>query len=184
MKTLSCEHAEKLIVRDLDEGLNPADRARLEEHLTGCAECCRLREQCRNLFHQLEADVPQDPGEDFWRMYEVSLDAKLREREMRPGGVFPWRVAGALLAAGLIVIAVGLGVFDLEDRTSLNPAVSVAVMEELTELYGPAAEDQHLFMGLGFPDEVISRVSSNGTTYDDVEITWFEVEDERNNLFL
>lgn len=184
MKTLTCENAEKLLIRDLDEGLNPADHARLEDHLVGCSACCELREQFRDLLVAVKADVPEDPGEHYWRMYDVSLDAKLREEEMRPRTVFGWRVVGAFAAAGVIILAAALGVIDFKKPGTMDPVVSAAVMEDLTELYGPIPEGDSLFIGRGVPVETFSLVASDGMTYDDVETTWFEVEDDRNHLFL
>lgn len=184
MRTLTCDNAEKLIVRDLDEGLDSADQTRLDNHLAGCSACRQLRRQFKTLFASVESDVPQDPGEEFWRMYDVSLEAKLREKDMSPRTFFGWRFAGAFVAAVAILLAASLGVINLRGPTTVDPTVSAAVMEDLTELYGPVPDEPYLFIGRRVPVESIAEVVSKRTNYDDVVTTWFEVEDERNHLFL
>ncbi len=184
MRPLTCRNVEELIVRDLDEGLDAADRARLEDHLQECSECCRLQEQFKHLFSAVRADVPEEPGEDFWRMYDVSLEAKLREKEVRRGTLFGWRVVGAFVAAGVILVAAALGVVNFRDTSPVDPFVSAAVMEDLTELYGPVPERYSPYGTGAAAENIVSKVASGATSYDDLETTWFEVEDERNHQFM
>ena len=44
---LSCKEMVELITEYLEDSLSPADRARFEAHLAGCADCTRYLEQFR-----------------------------------------------------------------------------------------------------------------------------------------
>jgi hypothetical protein len=181
MKRLDCSEAEKLIVFDLDEGLNPEKKEFLESHVRDCASCMKAREEFRGLFSTVEADVPPDPGEEFWRRYDTTLAAAIREKETQAGWWgLRWKIAGALFAAVLAVAAVSTSLYDFERTKIVKQAgAEKLVIQELDELYGTSSED---FLPTLRDSTVLAEARiSRG---DDTVLEWFEVEDEPANFLL
>lgn len=181
MKRLDCGEVEKLIVFDLDEGLDPDKKELLESHVQGCASCMKVWEEYRSLFSSVEADVPPEPGEEFWRRYDSTLAAALREKETQAGyWGFRWNMAGALFAAVLAVAAVFTSFYDFQNVGVQKQTVAEKlVIQELDGLYGPASEDllPTLRDSMVVTEAKISRS-------DDTVLEWFEVEDGPSNLLL
>ena len=191
MKNLNCRKAEEWIVTDLDEGLEHEERVILENHLVGCASCRKLREDTKLLLSEVASDAPEDPGEDFWKLYRISLDARLRERDIaRSRGFgwtrswgFGWKQASFFAMAILVFVISLIGVFHLSGfRTSTDEAMSPQLIVELNQLYGPVS-DELTYFGLT-PGEAQFYQVSRSSVLDDSSVEWFEVEDEPYHLFL
>ena len=125
MRKLDCPRAEELIIRDLDEGLDQERLALLESHISQCSSCRRFREETNSLLASVAADVPEDPGEDFWRYYDVSLEARLREKSLnRPWG-FGLKLAGVLMVGMLALLVVRWGVMEPQEPRSMDKRVAM-----------------------------------------------------------
>jgi hypothetical protein len=191
MKNLNCRKAEEWIVADLDEGLDHEKRLILEDHLRGCASCGKMREDTALLLSEVAADAPEDPGEAFWKLYRISLDARLRERDisrswgpwrLRAWG-FGWKPASALAMAILVFVIISVGIFHLWGfRPSTDQAVSPQLIGELNELYGPVSDELPYFAFTSGDTQFLQ--ASRSSVLDDSSVEWFEVEDEPNQLFL
>jgi hypothetical protein len=185
MKRLDCSEAEKLIVFDLDESLDADEKESLESHVRNCPSCMRTREEFRALFSSVVADVPRDPGEDFWRRYDSTLAAALREKEQSAGWWgFRWRIAGALFAT---IFAAAVVFTSLHDWNTPQTAPEIAgqtvagklLIQELDELYGPSSEDY-----LPTLKDSAMLTEAKITRGDETVLGWFEVEDESGNSLL
>jgi hypothetical protein len=191
MKNLNCRKAEEWIVTDLDEGLEHERRLILEDHLLGCASCRKMREETELLLSEVATDAPEDPGEAFWKLYRVSLDARLRERDVsRSWGFwwtrargFGWKPASVFAMAILVFVIISIGIFHPRSfRPSTDEALSPQLIGELNQLYGPVS-DELPYYALTAGDAQFSQVSRS-SVLDDSSVEWFEVEDEPNPLFL
>jgi hypothetical protein len=101
--------------------LGGAERARLEEHVRGCAECTHevaLQHLWRNTLTEPER-VTYAPGPSFRKLMErIDAEPPLRAPAASPGGVRParapatWRPPGLAWAASF-VLCVGLSTFSL-----------------------------------------------------------------------
>ena len=191
MKNLDCRKAEEWIVTDLDEGIEHQRRLILEDHLSGCASCRKMREDTKLLLSGVAADAPEDPGEAFWKLYRISLDARLRDRDIsRSWGFwrtrdwsFGWKPASALAMAVLVFVIISIGIFHpWGSRPSTDEAVSPQLIGELNELYGPVSDELPYFAFTSGDAQFLQASRSSGL--DDSSVEWFEVEDEPNQLFL
>jgi hypothetical protein len=191
MKSLNCRKAEEWIVTDLDEGLEHEKRLILEDHLLGCASCRKMREDTGSLLSDVAADLPEDPGEAFWRYYRTSLDARLRDRDIsrslgfwwtRARG-FWWKPASVFAMAILVFVIISIGIFHPRSfRPSIDEAVASQLIGELNQLYGPDSDElTHFTVTAG--DAQLAQVSRS-SVLDESFVEWFEVEDEPNQLFL
>jgi len=191
MKNFDCHEVEELILTDLDEGLNQDKRVILERHLAECAACRKTWDETRLLLSEIASDVPEDPGEAFWRNYQISLEARLRDREnsgswnwgFRSWG-FWWKTAGAFALAALILMVVSVGVFR---HWSAPPSMEVSsvssdLISDLDQLYGPVLAEEVTYSH-GFDTEDAHLSGSILVTSDD-PFGEFDVEDETNPLFL
>jgi len=192
MKDLNCRKAEEWIVTDLDEGLEHEERVILENHLVGCASCRKMRDDTKLLLSEVAAGALEDPGEDFWKLYRMSLDARLREHDVaRSWGFgwtrswsFGWKQASVFATAILVVVISLIGVFHLRDfRPPTDEAASSQLIAELNQLYGPEP-DELTYFDLSPGDGQFYKVSKSSSVLDDSSMEWFEVEDEPNHLFL
>ena len=57
-------------------------------------------------------------------------------------------------------------------------------MEDLNDFYGPASEEDSLQLHPAFSFESMTKLTYQESNYEDLETTWFEMEDETNHLFL
>jgi hypothetical protein len=182
MKGMNCSKAEALIVASLDESLDAQKIEHLEMHLQSCPKCRRIREQTVNLLATLSADLPKEPAEEFWTRYDSSLNTLLLEKDVHRRWAIPWQSAGALLAAGVLLLAIALSMFkEKEQDVSRRESVCVAVIEELDQVYGPTT------------DEVLAAVSESpeGVTVENTPSAsqeagpvWFEEEEDPYQLYL
>jgi Putative zinc-finger len=182
MTRVKCSVAEKLILNELDEGIEPREKRRLDEHLSNCPSCRLFREETATLVQTIAVDVPADPGEDYWRMYRSSLDARLEEadrsRKLRPG----WKLAGAFVMASLVALVYILSPVTPPKEPGLDAEDKATVIEELAWIYGP--EDTDEMGGTNGEDRKLA-MSSSQAGYDQIRLpSWFEVEDESNQTLL
>ena len=154
MKNLNCRKAEEWIVTDLDEGLEHEKRLILEDHLSGCASCRKMRENTELLLSEVAADTLEDPGEAFWRYYRISLDARLRESDISPSRSFwwtrargfGWKPASVFAMAILVFVVISIGIFHPWSlRPSTDEDVSSQLIGELNQLYGPISDELPYF---------------------------------------
>jgi hypothetical protein len=182
MKGMNCSKAEALIVASLDESLDPIKMEHLEMHLQSCPKCRRIRGQTASLLATLSADLPKDPAEEFWTRYDSSLNALLLERDVHRRRAIPWKTAGALLAAGVLVLAIALSTFkEKEQDVSRREFISVAVIEELEQLYGPTTDE--VFAAVSESPEGVT-VENTSRALQEAGPVWFEVEEDPYPLYL
>lgn len=182
MKTIPCAKATDLIVRDLDEGLDSSDEQMLATHVRECLHCRQWREETAGILTSIAADVPEDPGEEFWKYYETSLQARLREKDSQTSWSFLWKAVGAIALAGTVFAVIWLGGIDPRgprvdgDKVSWSPAL----MLELEQLYGPDSEETLTLTSAREHRVVFTELT--GSHRDEEVPGWFEVEDEPNQL--
>lgn len=178
MRRIDCSEAERLIVQDLDEGLDQTSDVLLKDHLQVCRNCARTREEMRSVLSAALIDVPPSPDEQFWKVYDSSLEALIREREVeRPRG-WRWQVALPSLAAAMIIIAVIFFNIDRYNPVPEQTASSSSVeIEELNQIFGPSPDELS-----PSTDNDFTIVLSGAT--DDALVQWFEVEEEPSQTFL
>ncbi|MEJ2715670.1 MAG: zf-HC2 domain-containing protein [Deltaproteobacteria bacterium] len=182
MRKLDCTKAEELIIRDLDEGLDREMAALLESHVSHCSSCRDFREEAASLLASVAADVPDDPGEDFWRYYDVSLEARLREKSLsRPWG-FGLKLAGVILAGILAVLVVRWGLMEPQKPRMMDNRVAMLLIQDLNGLYGPVGEE--FAIPANPPNQLLEALTPEVSRSDDALVTWFEVEDESDDLLL
>jgi hypothetical protein len=182
MKTIPCAKATDLIVRDLDEELNSSDKQILESHVRECLHCQQWREETAGILASIAADVPEDPGEDFWKYYETSMQARLRERESQTPWNFFWKALGAVALAGAVVAVIWLGGIDPNSHRpdGGKVAMSPALFLELEQLYGPVGDET---LTSNVAHDLRLAVTDLKVSHSDEELPgWFEVEDEPNQL--
>jgi hypothetical protein len=182
MRRLDCSEAEELIIRGLDEGLDLERVARLEDHLLHCTSCRALKEETASLLKEIAADVPKDPGEEFWNRYHASLQAKLQDAQPVRTWGFGWKAAAALLAAGLVVAVIRLGSVTSRPPEIVDSKVALSLLSDLNQVYGPDQEEEAIS---GYPrDLILASLVGQVNGYDSGISNWFEVEDEPDNSFL
>jgi hypothetical protein len=182
MRKLTCTNIEELVIRDLDAGLGDEERSLLEAHLLDCAACRELQHEMTGLMAALKTDAPEDPGEEYWRRYDLSLDAKLREKEMnRSAWGLRWKLTAAAICVVLAVFAAWKYSLRPDQDAQTLPARTLALVEDLNELYGPVEEDRYASV-----DILVASIPSDSRIafLNDGLMTWFEAEDEADNLLL
>jgi hypothetical protein len=186
MKTRECNEAERLIIGDLDEGLKPSERERLEQHLSLCEPCRQVREETLALVSSIASDLPEEPGEEYWKLYHQSLDARLKEQALKPAWSFWWKAAGVFVAAVIALVVIRVEIFQSwGPRLVPEPqlAMSSDLIHELEQVYGPTSEE--LPGGSLYGDPLLTVANAKvAAPLDDSDVQWFEVEDESGSLYL
>ncbi len=129
---MDCRETRTLLNAFHDGELPPPDRARVEEHLRGCAECGALLADLARA--DRAAGVP-DPGTDYWDRFNVRvMDRVAREadgqgvRVLRPKGGWMreqlrYLVPAAAAALVLVIVHYG-GMRPVAPTPEVPPAVS------------------------------------------------------------
>jgi hypothetical protein len=121
----TCREFEELIDRELAEGVAPAERERLLEHLDRCAACSELFDLVRSIRSDFAGDEPTEHERArLRRAVMAALPARRRgpAPATRPGAQPAW--ARTALAAGAAVALVGAGLW--LGRASARPAAPLA----------------------------------------------------------
>jgi len=121
----------------LDGRLSAAERARLDQHLAGCAPCRAQLEETRVLMGVLEEWKAVEPSAGF----DAALRTRMEAEKSRPAGWFVLRPAYAaalvfalLVVAGLILMQPGAPPEMTPSQTAQSPApAQVAQAPALTE---------------------------------------------------
>ena len=141
MKEIQCIKAEQLIVSELDEGILPADRQRLDEHLRACGACREFREEIARVMVTIKEGLSEDPGEAYWRRYDARLGALLRDRAPGPG--WSWRQIAITAAVAMIFMAFGVASKTwLENVT--GDGTHAAAMQDINRVFGVGSDDRLL----------------------------------------
>jgi len=184
MKTLDCQNVEKWVIEELDQGLTTERMTALDDHCSQCVSCRDIRTEMTTLFSAIAADVPEDPGEEYWKYYHASLKARLQEKKAPQNWWLPWRVAAASALLAMVLLAVTLLTFDRTQKVAAVPQdESSVVMEELYQLYGPVSDETVTPANL--QEQALALALLDGREApDDAIIGWFEVEYEPNHALL
>jgi predicted anti-sigma-YlaC factor YlaD len=181
MKTMDCTAAEKLIIVELDEGLEPSARALLDEHLQACPACRQAMDETMRLVKLVASDVPEEPGPEFWTYYETSLKARLRDTKSTPWWHWWWKPFAVAAVAVLAFVVVHVSTMDTVKPTVAPDAkVSAALAQVFEQVYGPVEEESSPYVLVGTDRRSLAALS---TTYtDDDFVPWFEIEDESSHF--
>jgi hypothetical protein len=141
-----------------------------------------VKEEMGKLLDAIASDVPDDPGDEFWKHYRISLDAALREKQMARRWSPAWKVAAAVLAATAAFLVVRLAPFHSPESAVLDNRAAETLLKDLYQVYGPRGEQD--LLPLASRNGVMEYLARDLPQYDESSMRWFEVEDEPNPLFL
>ncbi len=182
MNLMKCSEAEGLILQDLDEGLDPAGKGRLEEHLQVCSNCVRTREEMKMILTAASLDVPQVPDEDFWKNYTTSMQARILDKDLTRKR--RWRIQSAIpvfaTAAAIIIAILGLTTYTYNPAVEKMLSSSDVVIDDLHRVFGPSSDE--FGVSYGNDANAVTLVLSGVT--DDAVVRWFEIEEEPSQMFL
>jgi anti-sigma factor RsiW len=109
----------------LDEELGAEERARLEEHLTGCAECRTAVAQLRGVKSWAQVYQGRPPRDDVWPRIEGEIRERTgAHRVVRRGRTFRMSYAAA---AGIALFAVASGSWWLGRATAPDTQMAAVV---------------------------------------------------------
>jgi len=99
---ISCDHAQSFISERLDGALNDTQRAQLDAHLIGCADCRAVAADLEKLHADAAALPTLTPSRDLWSGIEARIDAKVVS--INAQRTFQRRFTGRQLAAAAAVL--------------------------------------------------------------------------------
>jgi hypothetical protein len=134
----------------LDDELAPGERAAVEAHLAGCADCARTLDELRRVVEQARSLRPRPPAADLWPGVADRLTTEARPTNVRRRLVsftMPQLAAAAVLIAALSGAVAFLGgrLAAVHDSRQQTVAHSPAVAEQSA----PAGGD---IVTVGFAD--------------------------------
>jgi hypothetical protein len=126
---MSCEHYHEAISALVEGTLDSVERREIEDHLAVCRECAALARDLQQIREAASGLDALDPPAALWNR----IEARTKGRPTSGWRVPP--VWGALAAAAVLVIAVGLGIWFLAAR---QPAGVPATAPEQARQDAPA----------------------------------------------
>lgn len=132
-----------LLSADIDGELDPVTRRRLRDHLAGCAECSRVRDDLSRIVAAAPRYRGAAPSEEVWSGVAAAIGHRpvtplARYRRVARG--YPLR---QLIAAGLVMALAGAGVTwaVLGGRAAVPAPVVALTPEEPTEVLSVSNAD-------------------------------------------
>jgi len=103
-------HVDEWLIDHVRGELDPADRARVDAHLSACDDCRASRNRFATLMTELARTAPAPPP-IHWGAYRAELRERLERRTSGSGWFWAWlaRPLPALVAAGLVAVLVMTG---------------------------------------------------------------------------
>jgi anti-sigma factor RsiW len=103
-------HLDEWLIDHVRGDLDPAERARVDAHLSACDDCRASRERFAALMTELAQTAPAPPP-IHWGAYRAELRERLERRTSGGGWLWAWlvRPMPALVAAGLVALLVMTG---------------------------------------------------------------------------
>jgi predicted anti-sigma-YlaC factor YlaD len=149
---MRCTRSRRLLGRDLDGRLVPAEAERLAAHLASCERCRAERAAVAGAWAQLEALEPVPAVPEDWPVISTRLAARTERRPWLRWPLAVRRAIGAGAIAGLAVV--GLLIGDRVADAALGPARSpsleaVAIAEGFGDLPFGAPSPGLLLAGNG-----------------------------------
>jgi hypothetical protein len=123
---ISCDHAQSLVSDRLDGALSDTQRAQLDAHLNGCADCRAVAADLEKLHADAAALPLLTPSRDLWAGIEARLDAKVVS--IHAQRTFQLRFTGRQLAAAaavLMAVTAGGTWFVTTRNAGLAPSANV-----------------------------------------------------------
>jgi hypothetical protein len=136
---MNCSRADFLFDDYLFDRLDPETRGELEDHLLSCSVCRNAFEREKDLIEHIQSDRTPEPGEEYWRSLERSIQARTVER-IEPGvtetDVSPGSLSRSLLnylvplAASIALLVGSLTDLGLKPRDTAVSDLSVLGSKE------------------------------------------------------
>ena len=128
---MSCRRTAKLLSTYIDDACSAQERARVEGHIDGCADCAALLRELRRT-SELVSELPERRTSD---QFMAALAPKLRDLEQMPEPGLLRRAAQWLIdsqvrwqaaTAGAVVLVLAIGFFGMTNRGGGPPTASPA----------------------------------------------------------
>lgn len=156
----------------LDDELSAGERAAVESHLAGCAECARVLADLKRVVARAQGLEQRPPQGDLWNAIVAEIDQRQAGNAANPGNLVPFgarrRVTFTLpqlAAAAVLLIAVSAGLaWQVADRLRGETSASEAGTAQVA---APAPEVTAAAPGRPFSDDVqAATVSVSDPQYD------------------
>jgi len=131
-------HVDEWLIDHVRGELDPADRARVDAHLSACDDCRASRERFGALMTELARTAPAPPP-IHWGAYRAELRERLERQTSGSGRLWAWlvRPMPALVAAGLVAVLVMAGFpggVRAPDPLALDNTIRASQLDMLTRL--------------------------------------------------
>ena len=126
---------EEELIPYLDGRLSAAERARLDQHLAGCAACRAQLDETRALMGVLEEWKAVEPSAGF----DAALRARMEAEKSRSAGWFALRPAYAAAAVFALLLVVGLSLVQWGSSPSVPPSATLEPSPPVQVAQTPAA---------------------------------------------
>ena len=167
---MRCEQAKILLSQELDGELDVKERAALEQHLSGCPECQRIRQAYRSIDAEiagLEIEPPASLEHSILdKIHNEPIPVRPRRRPM-------WGVGTAAAAAAVLALVI-FGRTGLLQNTKNASADSAPTAEAAMDTFDRAGADKNADTEaqLAAPEEAWFEEdeAENGMVVEDVEM--------------
>ena len=131
----------------LDDELSAGERAAVEAHLTGCAECARVLADLQRVVARAQHIAPRPPQGDLWNAIAAEIERQQAVNAANRGNLVPFGVRRRvtftlpqLAAAAVLLIAVSAGLaWQVADRLHGETAAETAQVAAAAPEVTPAA---------------------------------------------
>jgi putative zinc finger protein len=159
----------------LDGELPAGERAAVESHLAGCAECARVLADLKRVVARAQGLEARPPQSDLWNAIAAEIDPRQAGNAVNPGNLGNLVPFGArrrvtftlpqLAAAAVLLIAVSAGLaWQVADRLRGETSVSGA---DTAQVAATAPDTTPAAPGRPFSDDVqVATVSVSDPQYD------------------
>jgi hypothetical protein len=102
---MECKEFENLLIRYLEDSLDPEEKEKVERHLGECEACRTSLQEMEGTLHLLAEEQLPQPEEDFWIDFLPQVRSKIEAEEKPSFTLFPKpRLVSGLVSVVVIVL--------------------------------------------------------------------------------
>jgi hypothetical protein len=113
---MKCKEFEELLIRYLEDSLDPKERERVKHHLSECQVCRIKLQEMKSTLHLLAKEQVPQPEEGFWTSFLPQVRSKIEAEERPSFTIFPKPRLVSGLVSVVVIVLLGLFLFNVSQK--------------------------------------------------------------------
>lgn len=130
---MKCMDFEELLIRYLEDSLDPEEKDKVEQHLGECEACRITLQKMESTLHLLAREQVPQPEEGFWISFLPQVRSKIDAEEKPSFTLFPKPRLVSGLVSVMVIVLLGLFLFNVSQKRVGDPLTESSTESILSE---------------------------------------------------